>query len=96
VIQRNLESEDVRKRENHQTNIRDDSTNRDSDIELGKIDTVLLRTVPKRVNGPTCTDGWNVLVLVLVMRIEYLMHREKPHTVEMAQETMRKTNPWRK
>lgn len=96
MVQRDLESEDVRKRENHQTNIRDDSTDGDSDIELGKIDTVLLCTVPKRVDGPTCTDGWNVLVLMLAVLIEYLMHRAKPHTVEMAQETIIKTNPWRK
>lgn len=72
MVQWNLESEDVRKRENHQANIRYDPTNRDSDIELGKIDTVLLCAVPKRVNGPTCTDGWNVLVSVLAVRIKDL------------------------
>jgi hypothetical protein len=64
VVQWDLEGEDVRKRENHQANIRYDSTNRDSDIEFGKINAILLCTVPKRVDGPTCTDGWNVLVVV--------------------------------
>jgi hypothetical protein len=96
VIQRDLESKDIRKREDHQANVSDNSTDGDSDVELGKVDTILLCTVPKCVYGPACTDGRNVLVLVLAVRMEYWVHLEKAHTVEMAQETIRKTNPWRK
>lgn len=92
MIQRDFESENVRKRKDHQANVRDDPTDGDSDVELGKVDTILLCTVPKCVYGPTCTDRRDVLVLLA----EYGVHLAKTHTVEMAQETMRKTNPWRK
>ena len=64
MIQRDFESEYIRKREDHQANVRDDSTNGDSDVELGKVDTILLCTVPKCVYGPACADGGNVLLLV--------------------------------
>lgn len=90
MVHGGLEGKDVRKRNNHKSNICDNPANSDADVELGKVDAVLLCAVPKCMNWPACTNRRNILMPILAFTVTHDMRRR---TVEIAQATIKNTNP---